>query len=422
MSIGVDCPSVTKHSKTYKWMIFFFIISLGLGEVVSLAGIKLSYITSIILLVAYLLEYKGKIVVSNRKYTSFLIFCFFWIIYASIQVIWVQNYLMWWFFYRSLLINIFIIVIIITYIWTEKDLIFVNKSFIVLLGISLAVGLWEIQTGGHIIELTGSQNLIYYRNRPIAFYGNGNDYATVLIYGLFAISLNFYFCRREKTWQLINGLILIGIIYELKAIDARAALYSAILLCLVWPLCIWLSRINKKSKKNYQILLFVILIIISILIIYFVTNFSANEIVYEISSWSSAARNYRSDLGRVEIITNGLKSLLDTAGFGVGAGQSILVNNMNLHNFYLELLIEYGIFIGGYMVLNLFHFLTKVNNRLPVLLDSLIKSFPIVMILLGISSSGALIIRPTWVIISLLYGLKYSTFFIEQKTLKCNTK
>ena len=103
--------------------------------------------------------------------------------------------------------------------------------------------------------------------------------------------------------------------------------------------------------------------------------------------------------------------MISSFGFGVGAGQSILANNINLHFFYLEILVEYGIFVGGYLLVIIFMMSFHVDYGLrsfsEIMMNSLYRSFPIVMILLGVASSGTVRIRATWIIFVLLYTYAY---------------
>lgn len=408
--------SNTKHSKGYQVIAILFITSLGFGEIVNVAGIKLSYITTILMIFCCIYETRGVIKLSSGKYQlhNLLAFCIIWAVYPLLQFIWVKNVDYWNSFYRSLFINILIIVLILLYINTWDDWKTISKAFIILHLFSLAVGYWEIYTGRHIVQLEGTRNLLYYAYRPISFYGNGNDNAVILFFGLCNL-LIFLFSHKTKIFhKILLALLSIATISQIIIIDARGATYSLVLL-LVFILYFQVRlRLDKNNKMIGKLFGIATIVLIFVAIIWI---FLAHPIEYYLSMFSGEG-NYMSDLGRVDILSKSFIAFLNTLGFGLGPGQSIVVSGINLHNFYLEILFEYGIFVGGYLIYQIVKVGFCEYPSLSLLAKSIVRAFPFVMILLGVSSSKTFIMRPTWVLISLLWMLQYVGPAKEESLLK----
>lgn len=395
----------TKHSRIYQFIAISFVISLGFGEIVSVIGIKLSYITTIMMICAFFYETRGKIVFIQERYKLFtyVIFCIIWGFYPLIQLLWVKNIDYWSSFYRSLFINILVIVLLVFFIQTWDDWKVISKAFIILHFTSLAVGYWEILTGHHIVHLDGVRNLSYYAFKPVSFYGNGNDNATVLFFGLCNI-LIFMFSHKQKMLTRLALIFLsIATISQIIIIDARGATYSLFLLLLFILYYQIKLRIDRNSKKMGKLISGFILLITVVFIIWGIT---AHSIEYYLSMFSGEG-NYGSDVARVRIITDSFYAFLDTLGFGLGPGQSIVASRINLHNFYLEILFEYGIFVGGFLIVQIIKIGFWEYAYLPLFAKSIVKAFPFVLVLVGVSSSKTFIMRPTWILITLLLMLQF---------------
>lgn len=392
-----------EHTVVTKVCMFLFVISLGLGEVAAIGPIKLSYITTLIVLTALGFEngFRFPIVTKDERKNKLLVFLFVWIAYSIVQLLWIEDYQLFASFFRIQVINVLVVYIITIYITSKKDWVFMADSLLALLMVSLLVGQWEIITGGHIVTLSGVRNVIYYRNRPVAFYGNGNDYATVLALGVFAILCDLSVNRYRISIVLIKLIVVVFSYYQIIAINCRGALYSVILFPML-ALILWgVSRISRYSKRQEQLINSLLLFLLVALLLWVFSNNSPTDLVYRYSG----SGNYRSDLGRLNMIVNGLKGLLRTFGFGVGMGQSILLNNINLHFFYLEILVESGVFVGGYLIYLFFSLSLSVNEHFSDVTNAVVRTFPLILVLLGVASSGMSRLRVTWIVFALFYLL-----------------
>ncbi|MEG1821069.1 MAG: O-antigen ligase family protein, partial [Malacoplasma sp.] len=112
-----------------------------------------------------------------------------------------------------------------------------------------------------------------------------------------------------------------------------------------------------------------------------------------------------SDLFRLSLTKKSFVLLLNSMFLGVGPGQSVALLGINVHNFFLEILSEYGIFIFLGLIIIFYSLLMAYKSRLFIRISSFIMAFVPTFIVIGVSSSGANRIRATWIIITLLYLL-----------------
>jgi len=127
---------------------------------------------------------------------------------------------------------------------------------------------------------------------------------------------------------------------------------------------------------------------------------------------------------RTNLVRNGLSLLYSTAGFGVGAGNAEYYLLTNPHNWWLEILIDYGILIFvGYIIFymgiiqNLWKLYHKKQTReekmiCEALLVSLVGFF-----LASISSSSIMAFKPQWLLFA--FALSYLNYFRNKEERMC---
>ena len=126
---------------------------------------------------------------------------------------------------------------------------------------------------------------------------------------------------------------------------------------------------------------------------------------------------------RMNLAKNGLRFLLSTWGFGVGAGnvefwmktkgQFDTGNKINIHNWFLEVLVNYGVFIFvGYLIFFAgiaYKVFTLINqhkdDQIMKVLGVSILGVMIGFIFASISPSSIMAYRPHWMIYAI--GLSY---------------
>jgi O-antigen ligase len=181
---------------------------------------------------------------------------------------------------------------------------------------------------------------------------------------------------------------------------SRGGIYSVLLLFLLFiPFYIYEKWIN--DKKTRVLLHLVAIMIVFSIGFYILQKFSYQELVEFLGS----SGDYGSDLYRVRLIMGGVKAFIQSAFLGIGPGQSIAINSMNIHNFYFEILAEYGIFIG-------------IDRHNPPYINALFKATAVALILASVSSSSTVKMRAYWVFIILILIIKKKNILQESNDMQ----
>ena len=131
--------------------------------------------------------------------------------------------------------------------------------------------------------------------------------------------------------------------------------------------------------------------------------------------------DYSSDIYRLNLLINQARNFMNTYGIGLGPAQSQTVEATRIvpvHFFYFEILVEYGVVIAGYFLWNMFRFGCNNIRLKSRLADAIMNSAFFVLLVGGVSSSKMILIRPTWVVITLLFCLEYGDFDNQEETMK----
>jgi teichuronic acid biosynthesis protein TuaE len=171
--------------------------------------------------------------------------------------------------------------------------------------------------------------------------------------------------------------------------------------------------------------LFIIIITFSNLIINLLNNF--------ITGIGSLRLDEDSVVARINLIRNSLYFLMESYGFGVGAGNTefYLANNQvfntygntNVHNWWINILTDYGVFIfTGYVIvyIGLIITLLKINyrasnNKIKMISESLICSL-VAFFLSSMSPSSMISLNYQWVLFAFAIG--FTNFNNKKNKLK----
>ncbi|WP_323593464.1 O-antigen ligase family protein [Aliarcobacter butzleri] len=277
--------------------------------------------------------------------------------------------------------------------------------------ITILIAIWEINTAQHL-SVSGyneTPELIY--NIPTTVYTNSNDYATFL-----SLSFPFamFYILTSKKIQLKFFFIVVSftIAFLIIFIGSRANIISIAIAFMLYFI------LSNKQFKIKTIVFFIILILISLI--------SFQEIIKDIiimvnnnliSIFDSSERNMNeSNIIRINLIYNSIDFLLQTYGFGVGAGNAEIwmekyasnntFNVTNPHNWWIELLVNYGIIIFIFYVIIYFRILYQLllifmNSQYidqkeisKVLLVSLFT-----FLFASVSSSSVMAFIPQWILL-----------------------
>lgn len=268
-----------------------------------------------------------------------------------------------------------------------------NQILKIMIFISMIIGIWESVTGNHLyLSAANYASKPEYRFTPTGFQVNTNDYATLLTIYMPIILISF-----KKNKRNLIDVSLIGIYtYLLLMTNSRANQIAFIIGVLTYFL---LMNTRKKLKYIY-------ITLISVIIVFMLIPGSFSE------TFSQFEYNVKSDIGtnsdrtRINLIKNGCLMLEDNYLLGVGAGNieanmpnyssyNYVGSIKNMHNFWMEILVDYGviifiIFISWYysVIRKLFTAYKDLNLKQYKRMISLMITSMIMFIISSMSSSS----------------------------------
>jgi len=379
----------------------------------------------LLLILLQILLNKGILIISCKKIKFYLLFLIIWFSYAVITLSWASSKADALRQIYFLFVGLSITFLIILYLKSLRDF----KNFYLLwvamtIGL-LSIGLWEVLTGNHLLVSSYLGRATAYAGKflPSTVFYNTNDFATFL--GLtFPFILSWLHYKKKLKSKLL-GLGLLGCsFYLLLATGSRANLLALILEIFIFLFFL----LNWKKRIKWIIVASSFIIFLLIVSPLFIQQ-TLNQIETSLKSFTSTyQRTVGSDAMRINLIKN---AVYYSYGFGVGAGniEQHIANYspyyvstlLNLHNWWAEILANYGILIFiGYLLFyihiiknlwKIWHRKIKTTERMicETLLLSLI-GFSIA----SVSSSSIMAFNPQWIIFGTslaflnYYKLKYN--------------
>jgi len=365
---------------------------------------------------------KRKIDFSQSQIKWYLAFFCFWLGCAVLSLIWsaskeaaLKNIIF-------LFMGVSVIFFSTYYFHEKKDLQILYNLWLYVFGFLIIIGFWEHLTGQHL-PVSGYYNEMrtYIMFRPTGVFHNPNDYGTFL-----ALSIPFGFgivrYGRKKYIRFYGLCSALGAFYLIVATGSRANII-AVLFELVFIL---LFLLNFKRKIKAIIAMGVCIILLFIFFPGPVQEFFS-QITEKLNSIASQAELKTGSVGvRINLVRNGLLFLYSTVGFGVGAGNSeyYMANFaqyntagiLNPHNWWLEILVNYGIFIFiGYVIfyMGIIRNLWKIYRIKQIREEKMICEALLVSMVgfffSSISSSSIMAFKPQWLLFAFaLAFLNYS--------------
>lgn len=307
----------------------------------------------------------GRLVSPRRGIRFYLVFLGIWLGYAALTLGWARSTIDAVRHVGFLVMGFSVVLFASYYLCNDRDLKRLFSLWLGVFGVLLLIGLWEHLSGQHLPTSRYHEDKLlvlkdYVRAevmyRPTGTFNNPNDYATFLALGIpFGLSLAQY---TRKLWLRALGMasLLLGG-YLILTTGSRANLVAVLLeLAFLW---VFLRRGVRKLKwvvataAGAGVVLAVAPTV--------VRSVFRNVSVQLISLIDQASQETGSVYVRWNLVRNGLLFVYSTAGRGVGAGnaeywmanfaQYNTFGILNPHNWWLELLIDYGIFIfAGYIL------------------------------------------------------------------------
>ncbi|QWC22564.1 O-antigen ligase family protein [Bacillus haikouensis] len=284
---------------------------------------------------------------NHRKINNIGIYFFmiFWIIWSMGQIIFVQYGYQTLDHLKSLLFGTFIIWIMNKLINNKNRIDMLYTAWGTSIFITTLVGWWELLTNNHLP--TSRAYIENISNVATAGFYNQNDYGFFLALGL---PIMFYWTKKKSLYKIMGIYMLVSSFYFSYVNGSRS-----ILLIFFVALSLYLISLIKDNKK--LLIFFLISILIGVIKFWNVINDSFNEIL--------TLNNADSSLNERQWLTKSALDIFQSNPYGVGPGNLELympIQGLRVHNFWLEILVNYGliVFLGLIIIFAIF-FIKKFN-------------------------------------------------------------
>ena len=374
-----------------------------------------------------------KLQMSRNSVASFAVLTYLvWYIWAWVSGMWALDMTGW-------MQNIFLMTIGVAslsaiYFWTHDESTWYKlvKTAWWMMTLLALWGLYEIISNNYFLADLGK--LDKYRTFssqpwtriPITHFTNQNDYATML---LAYLPLSFILYYKEshgfkRTFYFLAAFVGLFLIY-------RTGSRMSLLAGLLYFFLVFLFRFQADITRSTIYKLSAVGILLAVLAVLFVPPVQSvlNQLIY-----TNSTDLLTGDMGRVNLMRNGLYFLCASLGFGVGAGNIEYwmehfrflptQNIVNMHSWWGEILVGYGVIIFSlYVVMYalLIYRLAVMKYRVEVRERRIIEhlsAFLIIYILASMTSANNMFIEWHWV----FFGIIISFIkLLEQKYLLNHT-
>lgn len=255
---------------------------------------------------------------------------------------------------------------------------------------------------------------------PTGFHWNPNNLAAA-----FVLILPFSLFS-ESVW--IRRLVPVAILLVIFFTGSRASYAACVVAICVWGFCF-------KAKRAALMTWIAILTLSVAASMTFAFLDSQNELARSVSAVVEVASNLddldddKSSLGtRSKLMSSGLEQLVASGGLGVGGGNSkVLIQeqisgewkSFPLHNFWLELLVEGGVFAGSIFVLWYFWLIWRLYSVAFRASDVAVRNISasiatalIAFVPASVSPSSVIYFLPMWLVL----GLAVATLNIASRS------
>lgn len=334
---------------------------------------------------------------------SYNVLLIIWIIWGGLSFIWSAS-TGGWINHMMILVTAFGYSASVPSLLKDKQFLPQLKLFLfITIVINLCIGLLEVNLGRYFFTLNQS-NILTYKTMeyPVSFFYNPNDFAVFISFGVvFLTNYKVQFKSNFKTFffSIVKILLIsISIYLMFKAQSRLSIIATGLGLTFSFYFLI---------KKNYLkiLTLSIGLIIIGFVIVGF------EDIILIIGG---QLENDDSANIRINLIKNGIEFLKEYYYLGIGAGNTKyyltyfsnypVLNYNDMHNWWIEILVSYGIpFFSIYILFYLKMLFTSLNKRNIILDYKYFFIWLIVFILASMTSSSAFQYIWLWTINSIVF-------------------
>lgn len=347
--------------------------------------------------------------ISIRKTTAIMKFFLLWTLGAMCSVVWAPSKVL-------ALQYVYYIFLMMALCFLFHQ--YINKNsidgfaivMVLVLFLCNIIAIWEVVTGNHLVKDYLStplrQRLLQYV--PGTFYRNPNDFATFIVQ---SIPFSLYLSVSRK--KIVRAVAIFNIAVSFFSVIAAQSRTQIIILGLIYA-C---SAIFMEKRKLLGIAILLLLVGVIIYNIYPGVNELVKEGIASVSveSIESSAEEGNSLGTRAALLKNAGHILLDTLGFGAGAGcHRVLMGEYSarynytgsirvMHNLLGEIFVDYGIIIGIAFIITLISSIKTLFIIGKSTQEKQVKQFCFflsislgVFIICGMSSSSILQLTSLW--------------------------
>lgn len=428
-----------------KKITYFMVIAVFLGAqilAIDLSFMKLSmYRLSLLLalggLFLYVLQNNPQLRFYPNKIGSLYVsFYGIWLAVGVLSILWASSLSGWLkanFFIACGFLSIFLIN---QFIKTKEDLLRIFKIIAGALLLHNVIGWSEIITGHYFFaDLDKLDKYKTFTTQPgtripISIYANQNDYATMLVAGIF-FTMVLLFSTKKLKMKTTYAVLIISSLYLVIRTGSRGNLLAFIIGVTFMLLLKMRDVFTSKGILKGAFCSFTAFILL------FFSSSSVRELVRKVGIMLLDTSNQLGDSNhtRLNLIRNGFMFLGKTLGVGVGAGNIEywmehnavfnITTKYNMHNWWMEILTGYGLiififYVTLYILMGVRFFQFYNNSR-----DSFVRHSSIAMfgylgafILSSISSATNIIIEWQWVMFGVMIALLSYHDLQSEKTIK----
>ena len=368
-----------------------------------------------LLFILYIFHSNGQLSLSHIKVKKYLQYLALWLGYAFISLLWAASKTDAIRHIILLFMGMSVIFFMVYYLRDLDQVTCVFYIWMLIFAALIPVGFWEVTSGMHLYVSKLEEEIRHrFLFAPTTVFYNQNDYAAYLAISLSMI-LAWIRYLQNVFKRIFVGFIFVAGIWLLILTLSRSCYIALLMAVAFWFL--FLLKFTKKVKAFVVTGLFVLAIYSLIpgqIVSVATTAISQIKSLQSISFTQGNA--LYSGTVRASMIKISFYSVLDSAGFGVGAGNiedyfqnspnSYMSGKANVHNWWMEILANYGVFIFvGYLIFyislfwNLWKVYKRVNNRTERMICEGLLVGLVSFFMASISSSSMIAFHPQWMFI-----------------------
>ncbi|WP_339606815.1 O-antigen ligase family protein [uncultured Roseivirga sp.] len=359
----------------------------------------------------------GTIDIGRVRMTLSFQFLLIWLIYGVLSLLWAMDKAGALKHIVFMTLNFSMIFFIVFLTDTFSSFKRLYNIWMMIFVVLIPIAFWEVLTGNHL-SVSGLNNVSegyeFYKFAPTTLFGNQNDYATFI-----AMSLPMFMVGVRYS-QKTSSKLLMGIIYGCGIVilifsTSRSNYIGVILGLMFWFLFMQDVKTKFKLIFTFVVVLFIVSFYLSSRNMEYLTGVWQDfEALLNVQNGGDSGLNSRQNLVR-----NAIYFAVKSGGFGVGAGnvEYYMANSpkfyvgayTNVHNWWAELLANYGIIIFLMYVFfyfglgrSLWKLYLNLSDRNEKMICEALLCGLITFSVSSLSPSSVMSFRPQWIFFGLV--------------------